>query len=730
MATILTDLALRLYAQTSELKKGLKDAGRSAKGLQNETLMVGKKVSSNFKNMSKTAGGALSQISGSLVALGPAAGGAVGGLRSLSIAAAGLNVAMGPIGLIIGAIALAVKALSSYFKGSIDGAEKFAKIMGFLEGLLSFISDAFIKLGEIIVNAFENPKEAIANLWEFIKQNLVNRFQGMIDFFVAAFEVLKNGFQGLGKAIKGIFNDEARAEAQKYFQQMGTEMANVGKAAVAMATGLDVENIIETSAEAMKKLNEQTTEGVRIGALRKKLEWDTVYLALEESKIRRDMASLLLKTRDYEGTANKERMAALDELVKQEERLMGLKVKNAEDALALAKAELANSIDDEAGKKKVIEAQVKLNNVYKESDDKMRELVNRQNEMWKSTKKYVDAGITGWEDMTRVQAENAYTAWKVRGKLEEEAIQLELKDYKAMTDEELQLAIDTQVKINEHNKKLNDEWLSYKKAIEEEQAGESKANALAYLNKQYTEGLITTELYYAKKQDIINEWSEKEKESARQVAEEYRDAFANAGAGIEGFAAAAQAFFDKIKSGAQFTSEDIKAIVVGAADAMQSVTSQAVSFITSLWDAQKKKELEAAGSNAKKKEEIEKRFAQKQKKVAIAQALINGALGITKAIAQLGPIAGAIAAVLIGVTTAAQVATISAQTFAKGGIISGPTLGLMGEYPGARTNPEVVAPLDKLQRMIGGANGRVVFEIEYDKLVGVLNNGAQIKSAV
>jgi hypothetical protein len=46
--------------------------------------------------------------------------------------------------------------------------------------------------------------------------------------------------------------------------------------------------------------------------------------------------------------------------------------------------------------------------------------------------------------------------------------------------------------------------------------------------------------------------------------------------------------------------------------------------------------------------------------------------------------------------------------FADGGIISGPTVGLMGEYSGARTNPEVVAPLDKLRSMIGGAGGNVI----------------------
>ena len=45
---------------------------------------------------------------------------------------------------------------------------------------------------------------------------------------------------------------------------------------------------------------------------------------------------------------------------------------------------------------------------------------------------------------------------------------------------------------------------------------------------------------------------------------------------------------------------------------------------------------------------------------------------------------------------------LSGVPFANGGIVSGPTLGLVGEYAGARSNPEVIAPLDKLQSMMGG----------------------------
>ena len=52
-----------------------------------------------------------------------------------------------------------------------------------------------------------------------------------------------------------------------------------------------------------------------------------------------------------------------------------------------------------------------------------------------------------------------------------------------------------------------------------------------------------------------------------------------------------------------------------------------------------------------------------------------------------------------------KIASGGATAFANGGIVSGPTMGLVGEYPGAKSNPEVIAPLNKLQGMIGASGG-------------------------
>lgn len=51
------------------------------------------------------------------------------------------------------------------------------------------------------------------------------------------------------------------------------------------------------------------------------------------------------------------------------------------------------------------------------------------------------------------------------------------------------------------------------------------------------------------------------------------------------------------------------------------------------------------------------------------------------------------------------VASVAVTPFANGGLVYGPTLALMGEYGGARSNPEVIAPLDKLKSLIGDTGG-------------------------
>lgn len=72
------------------------------------------------------------------------------------------------------------------------------------------------------------------------------------------------------------------------------------------------------------------------------------------------------------------------------------------------------------------------------------------------------------------------------------------------------------------------------------------------------------------------------------------------------------------------------------------------------------------------------------------------------------------------------------RMFAEGGIISGPTVGMMGEYPGAKSNPEVVAPLNKLKDMIGGdmGGGQLMARISGQDLLIMLDRAETYRGRV
>lgn len=107
-------------------------------------------------------------------------------------------------------------------------------------------------------------------------------------------------------------------------------------------------------------------------------------------------------------------------------------------------------------------------------------------------------------------------------------------------------------------------------------------------------------------------------------------------------------------------------------DAMGQAVSSAKDAELATLDAKMQAELAAAGDNADKRAEIEAKYEAKkldvQKKYAdvelginIAQALAQGALAVIQTWAQLGPIAGSVMAAVVAATTAAQVAVMVQQ---------------------------------------------------------------------
>ena len=95
-----------------------------------------------------------------------------------------------------------------------------------------------------------------------------------------------------------------------------------------------------------------------------------------------------------------------------------------------------------------------------------------------------------------------------------------------------------------------------------------------------------------------------------------------------------------------------------------------------------------------------------------AEAVANSVAGATASAAATGPGAIFTQPAFISTMVGGVLSAFAAiPKFAEGGIVSGETLGIMGEYSGAKNNPEVVAPLDKLKGMLGESGGNQKVEV-------------------
>jgi len=157
---------------------------------------------------------------------------------------------------------------------------------------------------------------------------------------------------------------------------------------------------------------------------------------------------------------------------------------------------------------------------------------------------------------------------------------------------------------------------------------------------------------------------------------------------------------DEYKNADQSLKASLKTRYAAYADyatAVLSVASTMASGISNIIEMQKQKELSAVGDNAKARERIEKAYYEKQKKWAIAEALINTA-GAAVAALKGPPIYKWIEFAAVLAAGALQVSAMKAQSFAEGGLVYDNTLAQVGDYPGARNNPEVIAPLNELKK--------------------------------
>ena len=124
-----------------------------------------------------------------------------------------------------------------------------------------------------------------------------------------------------------------------------------------------------------------------------------------------------------------------------------------------------------------------------------------------------------------------------------------------------------------------------------------------------------------------------------------------------------------------------------------------------------------AKMNAEKKKQ-----AQKEKALAIADAVISTASAVAQALPNVW-LAGAIGA--LGLIQIGLIQSTPIPAMAEGGIVTGPTTALIGE-----AGAEAVIPLDKMAGMMGSQTVNVIGKISGDDIVLVSDRAKQNRTRI
>ena len=215
----------------------------------------------------------------------------------------------------IGAFVVLIGSLVAYFKSTKDGAEKLERAMAGFGAVVSVITDRLSTFGKVIVSAFEDPQQAVADLWEAIKTNIVNRVEGLFDVFGA-----------LGDTIKAAFSLD--------WEGVKAGAADFSESMIQTATGVD--DLTGKMAKGFKALGDEIEKDV---AAAMKLKGLTQQLKDEE----REFSKVRAQTRQ---DIQKARLDALDESKTAEERLAAvqkandLELKTTEDVLKMQRRKI------------------------------------------------------------------------------------------------------------------------------------------------------------------------------------------------------------------------------------------------------------------------------------------------------------------------------------------------------------------------------------------------------
>ena len=471
-----------------EEKDGLKNVTKERKEA-NKELKIAEENTANY--------------SGALDIVDSQIGGAISGLTGLKTtvlnATKGFNaMKIAIIGTGIGALILALTAVTAAFKGSEEGQEKFNKIMAVISAITKVFIDRLATLGEFIIRVFTEPVEVLKDFGKIIQTFVMDKINKVIE-----------GIGFFGSAIKKAFSGDFKGAL--FEAGRGLESLNEGLNLVKI--GLDLaDDSAKALTESAKKLRlellKEAAVAAQISDARAKADRLDRQIMTERAQADLTRADLLNKAIDKEKFSLQERIDFLTEAGRLEEEITAKEIESAQLRLDAQLLENKQSTPNSEELNKAAELQAALTNLTTSKLLKEREVSAQiiglkveaaAEELALETRKaeaieLIRQGLIDTESEKRLEAKNLIILDY------EEKIKLAEEFYGKETETVLQLRAAQKLAIDEQQKEFDDE-----DAAELATASTAAAEKLALDSEEETLSFDEQRELLAERERLLNE---------------------------------------------------------------------------------------------------------------------------------------------------------------------------------------------------------------------------------
>jgi hypothetical protein len=444
--------ANRLTREVNNLKPGTEEFVKKSADLNKVTGRLGE-VRKEAKGVSVASQGMVQEMmqfvpfSGQLNTL-------AGGFKSLRVAMMAI-----PILAIVGAFA----ALFQWFRRTEEGAQKLRVITAAVSQVFDSLMDVASAAGKELFEMFSNPKEAVKDLWEAIKTNILNRFTGLIDSFKFA-----------GKAIKAALNLD--------WDAMKENAAAAGESILQATTGIDdlpgkVKKGVDSAKESIKDLYDEVKEDVE-GAValqerENRLMEQKREFKVREAQLENEISEARLIGNNQELTTA-ERAAAMTEALEKQQQLSNERVKLAEEELRIQQERNALSDSTEADLEKEAELEAQIIRIRKQSTDQSREIFSMLTGLRKQEH---DKQVRDAEAAAKAEMEAAKELEDLRIEVMEDGVEKQIAKIELDTDRKIVALTGSAEQIAEQEKLLEEQKQQEIQAIKDKYAAEEADKA-------------------------------------------------------------------------------------------------------------------------------------------------------------------------------------------------------------------------------------------------------------